>query len=206
MKVNFEKIKEKYVALYHECLDFIVDPNKGWGKVVEERRSWTDTQTRLLYPLLVLICVCGFIRVLIENFYDAEYDLLTQVILAFAWPVFLAVSLIVTALFTSKLFNLYINKIIKIKFSVDFERMVVFLMYAEIPLFLSAAIMALMPFTFAVLVFLNFYAAFIIMSGYNVYFADIMGEERKYNYITTLITFGIIYAFTYGAWIALGKI
>lgn len=34
MKINFESIKNKYVSLYRECYDFIIDPNSVWEKVV----------------------------------------------------------------------------------------------------------------------------------------------------------------------------
>lgn len=197
--MNFDFIKEKYISLYYECLDFIIEPNKGWQKVVDEKRSWTDTQTRLLYPLLALICLLGLLRVFIENFYNADYDFLTQILLAMAWPVLLGIFLIVATLIGRPSLQKYTKK------PIEFERMVVFLAYSEIPLLISAAIFALLPFMFAVLIFLNFYSAYVIMSGYNVYFADVMGEEKKFNFPTTLATFIIIYVLTYVAWLTLAK-
>ena len=200
MKMNFESIKNKYVALYHECYDFIIDPNSVWEKVVNEQRTWTDTQTRLLYPLLALICLLGLVRVLVQNFYISGYNLLEETLIALSWPVILAISLLIAA-FVCRLYIKFLTKK-----QVDFERMVIFMTYAEIPVFLSFAIMAVLPFMFPVLIFVNFYSAYIIMSGYNVYFADIMGEDRKYHFPSTLITFIIIYALTYMAWGALAKI
>lgn len=197
--MNFVKLKETYIALYHECLNFIVDPNSAWQKVVDAKHTWKDTQLRLLYPLLALICVMGLLRVLFENFYVSGYDLLTQLLLALAWPILLAISLVLAAVVLRPCLQKYTGK------TIDFERMVVFLTYAEIPLFLSAAIFAFLPMMFGVLIFVNFYSAYVIMSGYNVYFADVMGEDRKYNFITTLVTFVMIYLLTYGAWWALDK-
>lgn len=206
--MNLEKIKTIYINLYHECLNFIIDPISVWEKVVNEKRSWTDTQTRLLYPLLALICVLGLIRVMIENFYISDYDLLTQTLLAIAWPIILAISLVIAAVVGRLLFNYWIknSNYFKDITPIDFERIVVFLSYAEIPVFLSCMILAIMPFMFSVLIFLNFYSAYIIMSGYNVYFADIMGEDRKYYFPSTLVTVTIIYALTYIAWNSLAKI
>ncbi len=195
--MDFKSIKDKYIALYHECLSFIIDPNVVWDRVENVRRTWTDTQTRILYPFLALICACGLIRVLFENFYISGYDLITQILLALAWPVLLAISLVINAVILRPLLQLYTGK------TVDFERMVVFLTYAEIPLFISAVLFAFLPMLFGVLIFANFYSAYVIMSGYNVYFADVMGEERKYNFLTTLVTFVMIYLLTYGAWWAL---
>lgn len=200
MKMNFQSIKNKYVSLYRECYDFIVDPNIVWEKVVTERRSWTDTQTRLLYPMLGLICLLGLVRVLVQNFYISGYNLLEETLIALAWPVILAISLLIAALVVRLYIKIFLKK------QVDFDRVAVFMTYAEIPVFLSFAIMAVLPFMFPVLIFVNFYSALIIMSGYNVYFADIIGEDRKYHFPSTLITFIIIYALTYLAWGALAKI
>lgn len=200
MKMNFESIKNKYVALYHECYDFIIDPNSVWEKVVNEQRTWTDTQTRLLYPLLALICLLGLVRVLVQNFYISGYNLLEETLIALAWPVILAISLLIAA-FVGRFYLKFLTKK-----QVDFERMVVFMTYAEILVFISFAILSVLPFMFPVLIFINFYSAYIIMSGYNVYFVDIIGEDRKYHFPSTLITFIIIYALTYMAWGALAKI
>lgn len=199
--MNFDKLKEKYITLYNECRNFIVDPNSAWQKVVDEQYTWKDTQLRLLYPSLALIGVMGLLRVFLENFYISGYDVLTNSLLALAWPVILLIFLILGALSLRFVFRFkyLFNKWI------DFERMVVFLSYAEIPLFISAAIFAFLPFMFGVLIFFNFYALYIIMLGFNVYFGDIIGEERKYNVPLTAITFLIIYALTYLAWLALEK-
>ena len=200
MKMNFESIKNKYVSLYRECYDFIIDPNSVWEKVVAEQRTWTDTQTRLLYPMLGLICLLGLVRVLVQNFYISGYNLLEETLIALAWPVIMAISLLIAALVVRLYIKIFLKK------QVDFDRVAVFMTYAEIPVFLSFAIMAVLPFMFLVLIFVNFYSALIIMSGYNVYFADIIGEDRKYHFPSTLITFIIIYALTYLAWGALAKI
>ncbi len=200
MKMNFESIKNKYVSLYRECYDFIIDPNSVWEKVVAEQRSWTDTQTRLLYPMLGLICLLGLVRVLVQNFYISGYNLLEETLIALAWPVIMAISLLIAALVVRLYIKIFLKK------QVDFDRVAVFMTYAEIPVFLSFAIMAVLPFMFPVLIFVNFYSAYIIMSGYNVYFVDIIGEDRKYHFPSTLITFIIIYALTYMAWGALAKI
>ena len=200
MKMNFESIKNKYVSLYRECYDFIIDPNSVWEKVVAEQRTWTDTQTRLLYPMLGLICLLGLVRVLVQNFYISGYNLLEETLIALAWPVIMAISLLIAALVVRLYIKIFLKK------QVDFDRVAVFMTYAEIPVFLSFAIMAVLPFMFPVLIFINFYSAYIIMSGYNVYFVDIIGEDRKYHYPSTLITFIIIYALTYMAWGALAKI
>lgn len=194
MKLNFEFIKGKYVTLYNECKDFIIDPNKVWNKVVEENRSWTDTQMRLLYPFLVLILLCGFIGVLIENFFEADYDLFTHTMFAIAWPILLAIFLLIAALVLRPALQLYVKK------PITFDRMVVFLTYAEIPLFLSSALFAILPMAFAVLIFFNFYSFYAIMLGYNIYFADEMGEEKKFDILTTSVTFVVIYFLTYSAW------
>lgn len=201
MIMNFDKLKDIYITLYHECYNFIVDPNTAWQKVVEEKRTWIDTQKRLLYPSLALIGILGLLRVLFENFYISGYDVLTNSLFALAWPVILMIFLILGAVVLRLMFRFkyLLNK------SIDFERMVVFLSYAEIPLLISAAIFAFLPFMFGVLIFFNFYALYIIMLGFNVYFGDIIGEERKYNVPLTAITFLIIYALTYLAWLALGK-
>ena len=200
MKMNFESIKNKYVSLYRECYDFIIDPNSVWEKVVAEQRTWTDTQTRLLYPMLGLICLLGLVRVLVLNFYISGYNLLEETLIALAWPVIMAISLLIAALVVRLYIKIFLKK------QVDFDRVAVFMTYAEIPVFLSFAIKAVLPFMFPVLRLVNFYSALIIMSGYNVYFADIMGEDRKYHFPSTLITFIIIYALTYLAWGALAKI
>lgn len=200
MKMNFESIKNKYVSLYRECYDFIIDPNSVWEKVVAEQRTWTDTQTRLLYPMLGLICLLGLVRVLVQNFYISGYNLLEETLIALAWPVIMAISLLIAALVVRLYIKIFLKK------QVDFDRVAVFMTYAEIPVFLSFAIMAVLPFMFPVLIFVNFYSAYIIMSGYNVYFVDIIGEDRKYHFPSTLITFIIIYALTYMAWGALAKI
>ncbi len=200
MKMNFESIKNKYVSLYRECYDFIIDPNSVWEKVVAEQRTWTDTQTRLLYPMLGLICLLGLVRVLVQNFYISGYNLLEETLIALAWPVIMAISLLIAALVVRLYIKIFLKK------QVDFDCVAVFMTYAEILVLLSFAIMAVLPFMFPVLIFVNFYSAYIIMSGYNVYFADIMGEDRKYHFPSTLITFIIIYALTYLAWGALAKI
>lgn len=197
--MNFKKIKETYIALYHECLDFIIEPNNVWGKVANEKITWAETRSKLLYPLLGLICVLGLLRVFIENFYIADYDFLTKILSAISWPILLVVSLLVGAMIIRPIFSAYTKQ------NIDFERIVVFLTYVEIPLFISASIFALMDFMFAVLILLNFYTLYVIMLGYNVYFADVLGEDKKYNYITTLFTFMLVYALTYIAWWALAK-
>lgn len=197
--MNLVRIKEIYIALYHECFNFIVEPNKVWEKVAKNKTTWAEAQSKLLYPMLGLICVLGLIRVLIENFYNPDYDFLTKTLSAIAWPVLLGLSLIVGSMILRPVFNAYTKK------NIDFERFVVFLTYIEIPLFISASIFALMDFMFAVLILLNFYTLYVIMLGYNVYFADVLGEDKKYNYITTLFTFMLVYALTYIAWWALAK-
>lgn len=195
-----KKILSIYSTLYHECTDFIMDPVSVWNKLVEERRSWPDIQKRLLYPMLSLIFVCGLIRVFVENFYISGYDLTKEILVISAWPVILAISLMIAAFVGSQCIEKFLNK------SVEFERMASFLSYVEIPLFLSVAIYEVLPFMFSVLIFINFYTAYVIMSGYNVYFADVMGEDRKYHLPTTIITFVIIYALTYLSWSVLSKI
>lgn len=214
--MNFEKIKSTYIELYHDCLGFIVDPSSAWQKIVDEKRSWPETQIRLIYPMLALICVLGFLRVLIENFYLSDYDFLNGTLFAIAWPVILALFLLISTLgllfiayLLSRLsytFNCFSNLRFLANKSLTFDRMVVFLSHAEIPLFISAAIFAIMPFVFGVLILVNFYAVYVIMIGYNIYFADVMGEERKYHFPTTSVTFIMIYAFTYVAWIVLALI
>lgn len=194
------KIKKIYISLYNECMEFITDPISFWRKVHDEQRTWADTQSRILYPLLAMIAGLGVLRVIIEYFYISGYDFLKETLLALAWPAILAISLLIAAVIGHLCIRFFLKK------TVDFERMVVFLSYTEIPVLLSAALLAILPFMLAVLIFINFYTAYVIMSGYTVYFADIMGEERKYHYPTTLATFIIIYALTYGAWGALAKI
>ena len=110
MKMNFESIKNKYVSLYRECYDFIIDPNSVWEKVVAEQRTWTDTQTRLLYPMLGLICLLGLVRVLVQNFYISGYNLLEETLIALAWPVIMAISLLIAALVVRLYIKIFLKK------------------------------------------------------------------------------------------------
>ncbi len=194
------KLKEIYIRLYKDCFEFIVEPEKGWNRVVCENRTWVDTQRTILYPLLALIAVLGLVRVAIVNFYQSGYDVFTETLLAIVWPIILAIALGIAAVIGRISLQCFTKK------QISYEQMAVFLTYAEIMIFVSAVMIAILPFMLVIVFLVNFYSVYIIMSGYNIYFADVMGKERENHLWTTLITFAVIYVLTYGAAIALTKI